>query len=303
MAQLPRLALSILAGVAPVLAQDGQPTDAEQHAKWQPFLDGKKPTPAELPQLLDELSDLLGSTNGKLRDATAYTLFSRWLLQDNRVSKLDCVRLLNRWTSNLGYRLDQKPTDHAAVLRSFSALSLALLVAHDDKHPFLAEQQFDQLVTAATTYLRSEPDERGFDPRIGWVHPTAHAADLLHRLATSKRLQPRHHAGILNGITHRLQRHQTAFTAGEDARLARAIVGLALRKDFATATLKDWLTSIANLRAKGAQEHRIAYGHNRRLVVQAVLTRLYLLQADKPKVNESLHWVRQALTGKLTKPR
>jgi len=303
MANLPRLALSLLAGFAPVLAQEGKPTDAELLARWQPFLDGKQPTADALPKLLSELSDLLGSTNGKLRDETAYTLFSRWLLKDNRVSKLDCVRLLNTWTSNLGYRLDQEPTDRAAVLRSFSALSLVLLVAHDNKHPFLEPKQFDQLVTATTNYLRNEPDERGFDPRIGWVHPTAHAADLLHRLATSKRLQPQHHAAILDGITHRLQRHKTAFTAGEDARLARAIVELSLREDFVTATLKDWLTSIANLRGKGPQEQLIAYGHNRRIVVQSVLTRLFLMEADNPKVKESLHWVQQALAGKLTKPR
>lgn len=297
-----RLALTAALGLASLPGQDAQ-TDAQLLARWQPFVAGQAPTAEELPKLLSELSDLLGSTNGKLRDETAYTLFSRWILTDNRVRKLDCKRLWHTWTSNLGYRLDDEPSDHAAVLRSFSALSLVLLVAHDTKHPFLEDKDIDQLVTVATDYLRNEPDERGHDPKIGWVHPTAHAADLLHRLAASKRLQQAHHGRILDGITHRLQRHKTAFTAGEDARLARAIVELALREDFDTATLKDWLTSLANLRGKGTTGEQIAFGHNRRILVQSVLTRLVLTDPKKPNVERSTHWVRQALLGRLRKPR
>lgn len=82
-------------------AQDAA-ADAAQLKKWQPYRQGKLPTPEELP------------------------------------------RLLNTWTSNLGYRLDASPEQRAeaALRRSFSALSLGLLVEHDNQHPFLRDGAF-----------------------------------------------------------------------------------------------------------------------------------------------------------------
>lgn len=298
--------LVVFGGFTPseLLAQDAS-ADAALAARWQPYLEGKLPTPEQLPQLLSELSDLLGSPNPKLRDDTAYTLLSKWILTHNLPRKLDCRRLLNTWTQNLTYRLDAAAAqrDEAAVRRSFSALSLVLLVEHDIQHPFLSPDGFHELVTKATDYLRLEPEERGYVAVLGWVHATAHAADLLRRLAKSERLEVHHHAEILASITHRLQRLKLAFTAGEDDRLARAIVELVLRPEFETATLKDWLTPLVNLRIEGPQEHVVAFGHNRRLVVQATMIRLHLMPKQTAKVTASVAVVRQALEGKLRKPR
>lgn len=298
--------LVVIGGLTPCDASGQHAAkDVALTAKWQPYILGKLPTPEELPQLLSELSDLLGSRNPKLRDDTAYLLLSRWILRHNLPRKNDCLRLLNTWTSNLSYRLDASPKqrDEAALRRSFSALSLVLLVERDRQHAFLRRDTFHELVTKATNYMRLEPDERGYVPVLGWVHPTAHGADLLRHIAKSKRLEGRHHTTILDSITHRLQRLKLAFTAGEDNRLAHAIVELTQRQDFETATLKLWLTSLLNVRATGPQEHKTAFGHNRRLVVQAVMVRLALAAQQTNKTTANLGVVREALQGKLRKPR
>jgi hypothetical protein len=44
---------------------------------------------------------------------------------------------------------------------------------------------FRAAVDLLTGYLRDERDLRGFDPKKGWMHATAHTADLLAELSRS----------------------------------------------------------------------------------------------------------------------
>jgi hypothetical protein len=67
--------------------------------------------------------------------------------------------------------------------RSFSALCLASLIRRELSTPFLGPQRFQALLADALEYLRQERDLRGFDPRKGSIHATAHTADLLANLA------------------------------------------------------------------------------------------------------------------------
>ena len=269
-----------------------------------------QPTQAELPELLSKLSDMLGSPDPKLRDDTAYTLLSRWILRDKLVDDATCLRLCTTWTSNLRYRIDKaaqalshEQRDQAVLLRSFSALSLALLAARDHATQFLDEQMLAQLVDGITSYLRTEPDGRGYVKDLGWVHSTAHAADLVRQLAKNPRLTPPQQSALLNSILQRVQRVRTAFAAGEDDRLARALVELVHRPKFEPQQLRDWLTSIVNLVRPTQPEHAIAFGHNRRIVVQSLLTRLLLDDRQTETSRACVERIKQALEGKFHKPR
>jgi uncharacterized protein DUF2785 len=46
------------------------------------------------------------------------------------------------------------------------------------------------LLAAALAYLRDERDTRGFDPAKGWIHSTAHTADLVAALARNPQFTP-----------------------------------------------------------------------------------------------------------------
>ena len=279
-------------------AQDPQPTADNP---WQPYLAGKAPSTAELPGLLTQLTALLGSPNPALRDDTAYTLLSRWILREGLVDDDGCRNLLTVWTNNLSHQLEATATatPHDALLRSFSALSLALLVARDNQTPYLDAKSFAALVTQATHYLTHEPDERGYDSQLGWVHASAHGADLIRQLAKSERLQPAQQMAMLTSIAERLQGLQLAFTAGEDDRLARAIVELVQRDDFEMAQLKSFLTGLANLPNRSRPEHWIALEHNRRLLVQALLVRLLLDARQSQQAKDGVALLQEALQGKL----
>jgi hypothetical protein len=115
--------------------------------------------------------------------------------------------------------------------RSFSALDLSVLAALDNEHPFLSEEEFARLLSSTLAYLAGEKDLRAFDVRTGWMHATAHTADVLKFLGRNPRLRPADQRRILDGIAAKARDAGLAFTHGENERLAAAVMSLVLHKD------------------------------------------------------------------------
>ena len=65
------------------------------------------------------------------------------------------------------------------LCRSFSALGLSLVVAADLDAAGARCRDRGRPRRRAAQQLRTNTDRRGFDPTLGWVHVTAHTADLL----------------------------------------------------------------------------------------------------------------------------
>lgn len=191
-----------------------------------------------------DLVDLLGSPDPELRDAFGYEILAVWVYRDARLSpeELEAVRekLLAGTTAGIG----EAGTD-SVLRRSFSALDLSVLVAADLKKPWMTGETFGGTLDAALSYLAAERDLRGFEPGKGWVHATAHTADLLKFLSRSPRLSPAGQARIVKGIAARLRSAGLVFGWGEDARLAAALLSLARRKDFAPEPFTEWFTALA----------------------------------------------------------
>jgi uncharacterized protein DUF2785 len=138
--------------------------------------------------LLRELAEYTGSADPELRDDLAYGIAGAWIYRDERASDGTLKALLGRWEANLTFRIGEQG-GNSTVLRSFSALNLSVLAALDLTKHFLAKNEFDRLLAATLEYLRTERDLRGLDSRVGWIHATAHTADLLKFLARNDRLQ------------------------------------------------------------------------------------------------------------------
>ena len=134
------------------------------------------------------------------------------------------------------------------LLRSFSALDLSLLAALEVQDPVLDEPGYRRLLDDALAYLRDERDLRGIEPRVGWIHATAHTADLLKFLARDARFAPADHARLLDAAWSKLTTPGTpVFTHAEDERLAAALVSVVRRADFDPASLDPWLARFAAL--------------------------------------------------------
>ncbi|HSF41297.1 MAG TPA: DUF2785 domain-containing protein [Thermoanaerobaculia bacterium] len=190
--------------------------------------------------LVIELARHTGSPDPELRDDFAYMIPATWIERDQRLSPQILRELLKHWKGNLRTGLGETGTD-TVLLRSFSALHLATLARVDNEHPYLAPADIHTLLDEALAYLAGEKDLRGFEPGKGWIHATAHTADLLAALAASPHLRKTDPKRILDALTDKLSTAPAAYTWGEEERLAAVVQALIERKDFDADLLNPWL--------------------------------------------------------------
>jgi hypothetical protein len=198
----------------------------------------KLPDGVRASQLLVEIEPWLASPDPALRDELASTLCARWI-RGGLLSDDELHAALARFSHDLDVGIGQKGTD-SVVLRSFSALALDAIAARDLERPFLGEEGCHALVSTALAYLAREKDLRGWDERVGWMHATAHTADLLRRLARNPSLCETDQDAIVVGLEDKLSRVDSVFTHGENRRLAQVLVALLGRTDCHVATIEAW---------------------------------------------------------------
>jgi hypothetical protein len=249
---LPRTLLILLAiATATTVLADPPPHDKPY---WLAIIrQGYAVPPDQTPfALARELSSLLGSPDPELRDNIAYTILSVWISGDTPFTDGELTDLLDEWQGNL--RVGSEPAGSDAVLkRSFSALCLAVLAERELKTPFLGPQRYRALLDSALGYLAAERDLRGFDANKGWVHATAHTADLLAVLSRHPALKPAEQKQVLAGIAGRLASAPEVFTQGEQDRLAQAVTALVLLTDFDGTGFAAWLTELRATTRKSAR--------------------------------------------------
>jgi len=193
--------------------------------------------------LARELSVYLGSPDPELRDDLAYSMLVVWIIRQKKFSPEELVTLLEEWQANLGAGIGETGTD-SIFKRSFSALCLSALAERDLKDPFLGEGRFRTLLNAALTYVGDERDLRGFDAKKGWIHATAHTADLLAALAENKLFTKQDQERVLNAIQKRLGTANEIFSYGEQDRLANVAAVIASREDFDSAGWSSWVAQM-----------------------------------------------------------
>lgn len=199
--------------------------------------DGESPS-----ALARELSGLLASPDSELRDDLAYSILTTWI-RAGKLANADLISLSDEWRANLKKNIGEAEND-SVLQRSFSALCLSEIAARDVKSPFLGAERYHALLSDALTYLKEERDVRGYDAKIGWIHSTAHTADLLEALAENQALTTTEQEKILSGISDRLETAHVIYTHGEQGRLALAVMAITERADFQEEAFTRWLQQI-----------------------------------------------------------
>lgn len=222
-------------------AQDKIPHDKEF---WTQIAQNHDRVPAgeSAASLIDELTDNLGSADPQLRDELAYGISAAWIYRDGLLSGDQLRGLMQKCERNLGVGIGEVGTD-SVLLRSFSALELSLIAAFENRKSFMSEADYQQLLTAALNYLNEERDLRGYDREKGWMHATAHTADLLKFLARNSRLKSAQQRHILDAIAGKLRQSGQVFVFGENERLGAVILSLILRSDFDQQAFDSWLSN------------------------------------------------------------
>jgi hypothetical protein len=232
------IATAILVALASPLAS------AERHdrAYWKAIVDSQYALPkgANAAALVDELTNSLGSTNPELRDTFGYEIVATWVYRDGRLSPAELEALRRKLQANLKIGLGNNGDD-SIFLRSFSALDLSIVAAYETKTPYMSPDAFRDLLNAALDYLAGEKDLRGVDAEKGWMHATAHTADLLRFLARSSKLTIPDQTRMIEGIATKLDTAGEAFTHGEHERIARVLLSLVMRPDFKQKPLVAWI--------------------------------------------------------------
>ena len=197
--------------------------------------------------LVREAVSLLGSPDAEWRDDVGYGVVASCGYRKKLLRPEERRALTAELSANLRRGIGETGND-SVLLRSFSALDLSLLAALEVQDPALDEPGYRHLLDDALSYLRDERDLRGIEPRVGWIHATAHTADLLKFLARDARFAPADDTRLLEAAWSKLTRPGTpVFTHAEEERLAAALVSVARRADFDPASLDPWLARFTAL--------------------------------------------------------
>jgi hypothetical protein len=281
------------------LKASGQSTPLDKQ-QWQAIIKNNYALPPghTAAELAPQLSRMLGSPDPELRDEIAFDILSTWIYQTRVLTPDDLRPLIVEWRGNLTKDVGSAGTD-SVELRSFSALTLSIVVARDNDAPFLTEPEFRAMLASALAYAQAERDFRGYDPEKGWLHSTAHTADLLKFLARSRYITPADQGAILAAVAHKLRDSNTVFTFGEDERLARTVLSIINRKDFDQAAFRQWLTSIRPEPPKDARPTVSVLDANQN--VKNMLAKLEVILAavanPSSQVSDALAGVKETLKG------
>ncbi|MEO6708658.1 MAG: DUF2785 domain-containing protein [Planctomycetota bacterium] len=245
-------------------------------ARWQKIAADEQALPegTSVHDLALELASFAASPDPALRDEIGYEVSSRWI-GAGRLSTADLHELFALHLARLHTGLGEGEGD-GVFLRSFSALHLSLLVARDNRQPFLEPADVTAAVSAVARSLREERDRRGWVEGKGWAHPIAHAADLTKFLARHRFLRTEDAAVLFSGI-------EAGFEGpnawGENDRLAAAAQSLFLRDEFDSASLAArcgvWIQDArAVWQTKPFDTHLFRRTENRKQFLRALHARL-----------------------------
>jgi Protein of unknown function (DUF2785) len=240
------IAVSLVAQRAP--ADDLSPAERRGKAFWLALApDCVIPAGESAASLMNEATSLLGSRDPQWRDDVGYGVVAACVYQSRRLSAAERRALIESLTANLQRGVGETGTD-SVLLRSFSALDLSLLAALELVDPALDDDGYRRLLDRAFAYLYDERDLRGLQPDIGWVHATAHTADLLKFLARDPRFTVADQCRLLEATWARMTAPGiSVWTHAEEERLAAALLSVVRRKDFDAATLEPWLARFVKL--------------------------------------------------------
>ena len=188
------------------------------------------------------LLDCLASPDPELRDGVAYDAIAHWA----RAKALTPATLQSIRTTLLPRLLPG--ADPNGFAQPFAALTLAEVARADRVQPFLGDAERAELVLAATTYLTTLADYRGFDASEGWRHGVAHGADLLLQLSLNLALDRAQLDAILAAVASQVMPAAGHFYVyGEGERLMAPVFYIGRRGALSS---EDWSAWFAALAAK-----------------------------------------------------
>lgn len=230
----------------------------------------------------------IGSTDAELRDQLIYTLFYRFIIEDEHLTNEQLTNLSN---TTLKYHLFHgigETSSDTVFTRAFSTLLIALILYQDRQQGFLSETNLEMLKAKLLAYLDCEIDTRGYVPTKGWAHAIAHVADAFDELVLHTHLDETEFVEILEALWDKVM-FPTVYLHDEDERLLNPIFALLERgmDEHEIVVLLDGLP--AQLSAQKQQlepEHYWHVVHNMKTFLKSFFVKLY--DANRPMLQTAV---------------
>src|SRR5215471_1479678 len=113
------------------------------------------PPRSDVPALANELIEMLASPDPEARDEIAYSTLASWIYQKKIVSEGAVRSMTDRLLANLAVGVGERDND-SVFRRSFSALTLSVIVARDNADPFFDVSEWRRIESGALAYLAAE---------------------------------------------------------------------------------------------------------------------------------------------------
>ena len=216
----------------------------------------------------------LSSPEPKLRDGIAYEALTEWLRSDQLAPAVR-AQLRDQLYAML------KEEDVNGFRRSFAALVLSEVARTDRIAAWMSPGERVLMVRAATEFLRSISDYRGYDDVEGWRHAVAHGSDWLLQLASNPAVERAQVDQILAALaTQVVPESAHAYVHGEPGRLARPVLSIARRGLLGEADWTAWFNGLPARIGDPAQAYADSGWLARRHDLLAFLAGLYM-EADQ----------------------
>lgn len=184
------------------------------------------------------LVDCLSDADPLLRDGIAFEALSSWM----RGKQLDADALRSLQRKLLG---QLEGADADGYRKPFAALVLSEVARTDRVQAWMTPDERARMVTAASGYLSSVRDYRGYVDGDGWRHGVAHGADWALQLALNKAVEPKQVLSLLTAVgSQAMPAGQHVYAFGEPGRLARPVAYAVARGDLDQASIDAWLTGL-----------------------------------------------------------
>ncbi|HEY4313953.1 MAG TPA: DUF2785 domain-containing protein [Actinomycetes bacterium] len=189
------------------------------------------------PEALMALVDDLRSRDPVVRDTGAFTSLAALAVEGR----------LDRHLVELGVRAMALLRDDEVQARTFGALLLALLADRDNMTGAATDAAVHAWVAGMVGWYAHEPDTRGWDPDLGWLHAVAHGSDAIGELAMSPRLGRTMLIDLLHLLVSRTISPTTVhWVQDEDDRVAIAMMSVLGRNLLAVADVTPELARLGD---------------------------------------------------------
>jgi hypothetical protein len=224
-------------------------------AEWQAIIDDNYQLPegAALIPLTDELLDFLASPDPELRDTIANAILSRWITVHNYHTPQQLQQMAQWLMQQLTHDIGATDSD-SVFLRSYSALTLSLVMYRNSRENFFSEIEVNTILHAAKDYLLNEQDHRAYIDGKGWVNAMANTCDLLRFVAYADSLSPADLQVIMNAVAEKvIQAADESFMHDEEDRLAKIILTIMSRDELDAFDYGDWGKDFSEWKANNAR--------------------------------------------------